>query len=645
METTACEDDFRVQRRLHILPPDSILHKQHFSPNTEEKMAAEIKGIYAGLVMVEAKFIETDAARTSSPDPVKKMDAGQWQALIALRRTLLCDHHDFLMATQHPSATPSLSHITMKFSMPARMWKHGIHAFLEVLRHQRPASQEYMLAFIYLAYQMSSLLYDVAPLFTNTWTEYLGGLARYRMAIEEVEESPRQWSGAADSWYLNTSERHPETGRLYHHLAILERPSRAEGPPSLRDYQNHLGRHRLPKHWKSGRIANGRLQRLLWREEVDNILESTSQIWEDADAFHVTSGPVEPSRGSKTSSKQNSQPVCCRGIPYPVSGQSHVPKCDRSSLAVLGVKHESSLKDKQAISSVSQDESAVDSIWSCAKIHWQCFGVSAAKLVIGTPSPTPLGEVTFQPPTCDNSSLASRNDWFASFASYVLAILRIKTCRKYDKAARIIAAAALLLPMVSGLEDSPEREKASYLARHGHPSTVSSGLGSSLLYLLGVIGAVMLDTLIAETYLDERYIVFMLLDAVCAIVWAALQRSGDDPQATQVCGIAFAALYVLMAAASARCLAIHVRKLFCILVIMLGGAMPLFVLILLSSLRVDREGSAGALISSDVTLAGPIVAWGIALLIFKCFDWCGCREKSIVGGPRVSSGDTAPRLD
>jgi hypothetical protein len=47
--------------------------------------------------------------------------------------------------------------------MPARMWKHGIHSFLEVLRRRLPESLDYMLAFIYLAYQMMALLYETAP--------------------------------------------------------------------------------------------------------------------------------------------------------------------------------------------------------------------------------------------------------------------------------------------------------------------------------------------------------------------------------------------------------------------------------------------------------------------------------------------------
>ncbi|KAF2158283.1 hypothetical protein M409DRAFT_61798, partial [Zasmidium cellare ATCC 36951] len=128
-------------------------------------------------------------------------------------------------ATQHPSATQALRGLPTKYSIPARMWKHGIHKFLEVLRHRRPHSQDYMVAFIYLAYQMMALLLETVPTFTDTWIECLGDLARYRMAIEEEKEVHATWGGVAARWYTMASDLHPAIGRLYHHLGILERPS------------------------------------------------------------------------------------------------------------------------------------------------------------------------------------------------------------------------------------------------------------------------------------------------------------------------------------------------------------------------------------------------------------------------------------
>ena len=110
--------------------------------------------------------------------------------------------------------------------MPARMWRHGIHSFLELLRHRLPASLDHMLAFIYLAYSMMALLYETVPAFEDTWIECLGDLGRYRMAIEDDDIRDREvWTGVARHWYSKASDKAPTTGRLYHHLAILARPN------------------------------------------------------------------------------------------------------------------------------------------------------------------------------------------------------------------------------------------------------------------------------------------------------------------------------------------------------------------------------------------------------------------------------------
>ncbi|KAK8231765.1 hypothetical protein HDK77DRAFT_70883 [Phyllosticta capitalensis] len=206
-----------------VLQPDS-------RPISQEQLAAEVKSIYAGLTMVESKCIHVDKAQAQAErDPVSGRHApltpDHWQALIALHRTLLNEHHDFFLASQHPSASPALRRLAAKYSMPARMWKHGIHSFLELLRHRLPESLEYMLTFIYLAYQMMALLYETVPAFEDTWIECLGDLGRYRMAIEDEDLRDREtWAGVARFWYSKAADKSPSVGRLYHHLAILARP-------------------------------------------------------------------------------------------------------------------------------------------------------------------------------------------------------------------------------------------------------------------------------------------------------------------------------------------------------------------------------------------------------------------------------------
>ena len=199
-------------------------------PISHDQLVIEVKGIYAGLVMVEAKCIDIDEKQTAAAqemDLSKKVQLknDQWQSLIALHKQLLHEHHDFFLASQHPAASPALSRLAAKYSMPARMWRHGIHAFLEVLRHKLPDSLEHMLAFIYIAYSMMALLYETVPTFEDTWIECLGDLGRYRVAIEDDETRDREaWSNIARFWYNKAADKNPSVGRLYHHLAILARP-------------------------------------------------------------------------------------------------------------------------------------------------------------------------------------------------------------------------------------------------------------------------------------------------------------------------------------------------------------------------------------------------------------------------------------
>ena len=71
----------------------------------------EVKGIYTGLVTVEKKCVEIDQQQSS---PTNKLSDEQWQALIALHHTLLHEHHDFFLASQHPSSSPALQRLATK---------------------------------------------------------------------------------------------------------------------------------------------------------------------------------------------------------------------------------------------------------------------------------------------------------------------------------------------------------------------------------------------------------------------------------------------------------------------------------------------------------------------------------------------------
>ncbi|KAF3396516.1 hypothetical protein F1880_006881 [Penicillium rolfsii] len=202
--------------------PPPMYKQPETNPITEDQLINEVRSIYAGLVMVEKKCIEVDKQQTESNAELTGL---QWQAMISLHRTLLYEHHDFFLASQHPSASEVLKRLADKYAMPARMWRYGIHSFLELLRQKLPGSLDYMLNFIYIAYSMMTLLLESVTAFSETWIECLGDLARYRMAVEESDMGSREvWAGVSRYWYNQDADRSPEVGRIQHHLAVLARP-------------------------------------------------------------------------------------------------------------------------------------------------------------------------------------------------------------------------------------------------------------------------------------------------------------------------------------------------------------------------------------------------------------------------------------
>ncbi|KAK3357881.1 hypothetical protein B0T25DRAFT_540468 [Lasiosphaeria hispida] len=68
-----------------------LIQEPKTKPISQDDLVAEVKGIYAGLVMVENKGIEVDDAQNTQSHGVDKLNNEQRQALIALHRTLLHD--------------------------------------------------------------------------------------------------------------------------------------------------------------------------------------------------------------------------------------------------------------------------------------------------------------------------------------------------------------------------------------------------------------------------------------------------------------------------------------------------------------------------------------------------------------------------
>lgn len=189
---------------------------------TEEQVYSESHGIYAGLLMVEAKCAEICK---HYGDRQVEISPFQWQPLISLFRTLLQEHHDFHLASGHPAASPAVLELAEKLEMPRRMWYIGIFGLLELQRRRLPESLEHMLTFVYETYYMLTLFLETVPRFEQVWMECLGDLARCRMRLEQSDLGEYElWAGIARYWYNKAADKDPDQGRIQHHLAVLAQP-------------------------------------------------------------------------------------------------------------------------------------------------------------------------------------------------------------------------------------------------------------------------------------------------------------------------------------------------------------------------------------------------------------------------------------
>jgi hypothetical protein len=142
-----------------------------------------------------------------------------------LHEDLLNKHFDILfvfLKSQHPSASLVLKEFGDKNFMPSRMWRHGIHTFLEVLRQKYLETVEYILRFVSFAYSLITRLSESVSAFRDTWNEQLGDLARYRMTMELANREI--WANVSKYWYNQVAYHSPNVGRVQHYLAVLSHP-------------------------------------------------------------------------------------------------------------------------------------------------------------------------------------------------------------------------------------------------------------------------------------------------------------------------------------------------------------------------------------------------------------------------------------
>ena len=197
---------------------EMIFHHEH-------QLMVGVEEIYATLAKMEKECISFHKSQLMSR---AEMSDSEWQRHIIRHESLLNRYENVILVfvkSHIPSAGLLLKQFCGSRRILARMWRHGIFVFLEILRQRYPNTVEHIIRFINSAYSTIIRLSGNVSLFRDTWNEQLGDLARYRMAMESSDGQDRQhWAIVATDWYNRVAYHVPDEGRIKHHLAVMAHP-------------------------------------------------------------------------------------------------------------------------------------------------------------------------------------------------------------------------------------------------------------------------------------------------------------------------------------------------------------------------------------------------------------------------------------
>lgn len=174
---------------LNIQHESKILLQSMTRAISHDQLIVKIKNIYVDLIMLKIKCLEINEKHFMKIQKKilfcqTKSNSKQWQILIVLHKLLLHEHHDFFVIFQHFFANSALNQLIIKYSMFAKMWRHDIHVFLKIFRYELSEILNHMLIFIYCAYSMIILFFEIVSIFEIIWTKCFGDLKKYRMTIK-----------------------------------------------------------------------------------------------------------------------------------------------------------------------------------------------------------------------------------------------------------------------------------------------------------------------------------------------------------------------------------------------------------------------------------------------------------------------------
>src|SRR5271170_4932623 len=237
-------------------------------------------GIYAGLVMVEKKCVEIDGQQASSTN---KLSHEQWQALIALHRILLHEHHDFFLASQHPSAT---KHSDVNGYIDPRLVVLDLPSYnnpntsddMEIVQRLyndfRPPLVDQVSSLQYPTNDFDIALSDVLPTIhafkpsLNLWLQTWVATNPQKFPNNQELESLRTLSGLSEAEIVTCLSKHVST-------QVTSAAEAMDTEPTIRDAEQTSYQKRPPRYRPKCRRSRRRFRYVAETQDETRIFECT----------------------------------------------------------------------------------------------------------------------------------------------------------------------------------------------------------------------------------------------------------------------------------------------------------------------------------------------------------------------------------
>jgi hypothetical protein len=164
---------------------DVLLHQN--SPMSQEELIAEIKASYTIILRLASVFNNRINAYVKTIcEGASCTSTEHWPSLTALHSTLLHKHHDFFLATQHPSASPALRQLASKYAMPTRMWKNGIQPILELFRLNLDGRTGHVQDFLRDTRHTLKMFQENLPGMVDDWNKMEAALLEFENVVYDL---------------------------------------------------------------------------------------------------------------------------------------------------------------------------------------------------------------------------------------------------------------------------------------------------------------------------------------------------------------------------------------------------------------------------------------------------------------------------